>query len=354
MGASFSLALRLAVIGLGVLALVWQPAAPWIERAYVNGAYPGWEHAANAVTSRLPWSLGDLAFGVGIVAIVWRIVAYARNRGRRRRSRSGSFAMLLLDVAAIASLYAVWFEVAWGWNYARAPIETRVAFDAERVTPAATVQLRTRAISEMNALAPAAHARSAEPLDIDALRAAWLPAVRRAGDDWMPEACPAKPTIVNPFMEATGTSGFINPLTLNTQLAGDVLWFERPFDQSHEWSHVAAYAREDEANYLAIVTCLRSPDPVARYSGWFELFLYLPQKRHYAHREFVPLVWQDFTAMRLRDSRHINMLLAHWTWRMYNVYLKSNRIASGVENYNEVTRLILGAPLDAQGLPEAK
>ena len=155
-------------------------------------------------------------------------------------------------------------------------------------------------------------------------------------------------------MLATGTSGFINPLTLNVALASDLLWFERPFDLAHEWSHDAAYAREDEANYLAIITCLRSPDPVMQYSGWFELFLYLPQKRHYAHREFVPLVWPDFAAMRKRNARHINVMLAHWTWRTYNVYLKSNRIASGIANYDEVTRLMLGVPLDATGLPVAR
>jgi hypothetical protein len=354
MGASFWFALRLVAVGLGAFALAWQPAAAWIERAYSNGAYPGWEHTAYAVTSRVPWSLGDLAFGAGLVAVIWRIASYVRSRGGRGRNGGAPFGMLLLDVAAIAGLYALWFEAAWGWNYARAPIETRVAFDASRVTPADATRLRTRAMTEMNALAAASHVRAAAPLDLDALRSAWLPVVQRGGDDWTPEAGPAKPTIANPFMEATGTSGFINPLTLNTQLAGDLLWFERPFDQAHEWSHVAAFAREDEANYLAIVTCLRSPDPVLQYSGWFELFLYLPQKTHYAHREFDPLVWKDFAALRLRDSRHINVLLAHWTWRTYNVYLKSNRIASGVENYNEVTRLILGAPLDAQGLPRVR
>lgn len=250
--------------------------------------------------------------------------------------------------------YAVWFEVGWGWNYARAPIEARVRFDATRVTPAAADRLRDRAMLAMNALAGNAHAHAAVPFDRTELRGAWLPAVRRAGDAWIPLVGEAKPTIANPFMEASGTSGFINPLTLNVQLADDVLWFERPFDLAHEWSHVAAYAREDEANYLAIVTCLRSPDPVMQYSGWFELFLYLPQKRHYARREFVPLVWSDFATLRRRDARHINVLLARWSWRTYNAYLKGNRIASGVQNYNEVTRLILGVPLDADGLPEPR
>jgi hypothetical protein len=252
------------------------------------------------------------------------------------------------------ALYALWFELSWGWNYARAPLETRVRFDPSRVTPSAAALLRTRAMSQMNALAAAAHARAELPLDVEALRAAWLPAVQRAGDAWAPNVGAPKPTIADPFMLATGTSGFINPLTLNVAMASDLLWFERPFDLAHEWSHDAAYAREDEANYLAILTCLRSGDPAVQYSGWFELFLYLPQRRRYAHREFVPLVWRDFAALRIRNERHINVMLAHWSWRTYNAYLKSNRIASGVANYDEVTRLMLGVPLDAQQLPLAR
>jgi hypothetical protein len=335
---------------LGAIALLAQPQAAWIERAYANGFYPQWERVAFSITRSLPWSLGDLAALAGIAAIVWQILVFARLRTRRWRN----VAMLFLNCAAIVGLYALWFELSWGWNYARAPIESRVRFDPSRVTPGSAAALRERAMAEMNALAAAAHARAELPLDLDELRAAWLPAVQRAGDGWTPSVGNAKPTIADPFMQATGTSGFINPLTLNVALASDLLWFERPFDIAHEWSHDAAYAREDEANYLAIVTTLRSPDPVMQYSGWFELFLYLPQKRHYAHREFVPLVWQDFAALRKRDERHINAKLAHWSWRTYNVYLKSNRISSGIENYDQVTRLMLGAPLDAQGLPVAR
>ena len=35
-------------------------------------------------------------------------------------------------------------------------------------------------------------------------------------------------------------------------------------------------------------------------------------------------------------------------------YLKTNRIASGIANYDEVTRLMLGVPLDPDGLPSSK
>ncbi len=302
------------------------------------------------MTAPIPWSLGDLAFGAGGLAIVWQIAAFFRARPRRRRR----FAVTLLNCLTILGLYALWFQLSWGWNYARAPLESRVRFDAARITAGAAVQLRGRAMAEMNALAAAAHARASVPLDTTALRGDWLPAVMRAGDRWMPLTSLPKPTLADPFMVANGTSGFINPLTLNVALASDLLWFERPFDLAHEWSHDAAYAREDEANYLAIVSCLRSQDPAVRYSGWFELFLYLPQKRHYARHEFVPLVWRDFAALRERNARHINVLFAHWSWRTYNVYLKSNRVAAGIANYDQVTRLMLGVALDRDLLPLAR
>lgn len=350
MGGSFRLALRLLAVALGAAVALWQPSAAWVERLYSNGAYASWQHVAASIANPVPWSLGDVAVAVGLAAIVWRVVAWLRSKRRTWRSALDA----ALDVAAILGIYLLWFELGWGWNYARAPIETRLQFDAARVTPQNAALLRARAMREMNALAVAAHAQAVRPFDLDPLEALWMPVVQRGGDTWEPNVGPAKPTLFDPFMVATGTSGFINPLSLTVQTASDLFWFERPFDMAHEWSHVAAYAREDEANYIAILTCTRSTDPVVRYSGWFELFLYLPQKQKYKRSEFSPLIWADFRAMRDREAHHVNALLAHWSWRTYNAYLKTNRIASGVENYNEVARLVLGVPLDADGLPLAK
>ena len=97
-----------------------QPQAAWIERAYANGAYPQWERVAFSITHPLPWSLGDFAALAGIAAIVWQIVVFLRLRTRRWQDLTA----LLLNCAAIVGLYALWFELSWGWNYARAPIES--------------------------------------------------------------------------------------------------------------------------------------------------------------------------------------------------------------------------------------
>ena len=306
----------------------------WVENAYVNGAYPHWEHALYGISSRLPWSLGDIFVLAGALLIVWRIV---------RRDWLGAL--------AVVGLYALWFEAGWGWNYDRAPIEARTAYDQSRITPRAVDALRAQAIAQMNRLAAPAHAQASTPLDVSALRAAWLPVVQAGGDRWEPLTGDPKPTLADPFMAATGTSGYMNPLALDVHLASDLLWFERPFALAHEWSHVAGYAREDEANFLAIFSCIRSNDPMVQYSGWLELFLYLPPQARYPKRTFVPQVWQDFAAMRERNRRHVNLRLADFSWRTYNAYLKSNHVASGIANYDEVTRLYLGIARDANGLP---
>ncbi len=74
----------------------------------------------------------------------------------------------------------------------------------------------------------------------------------------------------------------------------------------------------------------------------------------YARSEFVPQVWADFDAIRARNAHFVNLRLSRFSWRVYNSYLKSNHIASGVQNYDEVTRLVAGIPLDASGLPLAR
>ncbi len=295
------------------------------------------------MTQALPFSLGDVIIVVAALAMLWRLIAAIRARSWRA----------LLTVLSIAALLFVWFYAGWGWGYERAPLTSRVSFIPDAVHKPQIDALTDRAIAQVNRLAPAAHARQRDSLDRAALFSAWLPVVQRLGDSWTPTVGAPKPTVADAYMDATGISGFIDPFSLEVQLGSDLLWFERPFDLAHEWTHVAAFNREDEANYVAALTCLRSSDPTIQYSGWLEVFLYLPGRR-YKRSDFNTLVWRDFEAIRARNARRINVSLSRFQWRSYNRYLKSNHIAAGIENYNQVVQLFAGIPRDALGLPIAK
>ena len=230
----------------------------------------------------------------------------------------GAVGALLLNCVAIVGLYAVWFELSWAWNYARAPLETRVRYDPARVTPQAAEALQRRAIVP-DERAGRTRARARERAARSCGTAGRMAAGGAARRRHVGSARRRSQTDRGRSLHACHRNGTASSTRLRStwQLASDLFWFERPFDYAHEWSHVAAYAREDEANYLAIVTCLRSQGSGRdAYAGWFALFLYLPQKRHYARREFVPLVWRDFAAIRAaqraphqRDARAL--VVAH-------------------------------------------
>jgi len=337
---SFTLPFDISMVVLGLVALLWRPSPAWVEQTFVDGYYPKWQYFLAMLTEGIPFAVGDFVLLAGIVIVI-AAIAFVRP-----------FWRTILGIAGLGGFFTLWFYAGWGYGYDRAPVEARADFQPSRLTPATIDALRKRIIARMNALAPEAHGVvTRDRLEYGRLRLAWLPVVQRLGDDWVPKVSPAKPTLAGWFMDRSGTSGFTNPFTLETQLAPDLLWFERPFSQAHEWSHVAGYNREDEANYIAAVTCLRDPDPVAQYSGALELFLYLPALKHYPHSMFVQQVWNDFASIRERNAHFVNLNVSRFSWRVYNSYLKSNHIASGVQNYDQVTRLMAGIPLDAQGLP---
>jgi|GEM_PF-434974 len=342
---SFTIPFDIAMVVLGVIAALWRPSPQWVEQNFTNGYYPDWQHFWYSFTPLLPFALGDVVIAIGVLGVLAALILVR------------PFWRGALGALALAGFYMLWFYAGWAFGYERPPLESRTDFAQSRITPAAIDALRTRVIAQMNRLAPIAHARNAAGDDpgerLLQLNQSWTPVVQRLGDTWQPQVSAAKPPIAGWFMDLNGTSGFTNPFTLETQLAPDLLWFERPFSQAHEWSHAAGFNREDEANYIAALTCLRDPDPIAQYSGALELFLYLPQLKNYPHSMFAPQVWADFAAIRKRNAHFVNLNFSRFSWRVYNSYLKSNNVASGVENYDEVTRLVAGIPLDAHGLPVA-
>ena len=46
-----------------------------------------------------------------------------------------------------------------------------------------------------------------------------------------------------------------DPFFLEVIVNPDVLPIERPFVVAHEWAHLAGYADESEANFVAWLTC---------------------------------------------------------------------------------------------------
>ena len=147
----------------------------------------------------------------------------------------------------------------------------------------------------------------------------------------------------------------VNPFGLEVIANPDLLPFERPFVAAHEWSHLAGYANEAEANFIGWLTCVRALPP-HQYSGW--LFLYWQingevnaQERTRLSAALAEGPRRDISAIVARLRRGEIPALQQASWQVYDKYLKANRVESGVRSYSEVVTLLLRARFERGWVP---
>jgi Protein of unknown function (DUF3810) len=334
-----------AVVAALAAGLVPLPAGA-VDRVYSRGVYahlqPLLTRASNATA--IAWlDILILAVAAAFVVLAWRDA-----RGARPIRAAGRVLRRTIVVAAVAYLG---FLAAWGLNYRRVPIADALGFDEGRVTPDAAAAAAAFAVDRVNALHDAAHAAGFPAAD--AIDPALVAGLHHAVADLArgTAIAPARPkrTLFDWYFRRAGVDGMTDPFFLETLIASDVLPFERPFVVAHEWSHLAGFTDEGEANFVGWLTCLRSP-PAAQYSGW--LFLYSELAGAIGGRAAATLATRlapgpraDLKSVRDRYVRHVNPRVAAAGWGAYDAYLRANRVEAGTRSYAQVVRLALGVQL---------
>jgi hypothetical protein len=302
------------------------------------------------VTNAIPFALGDLEITLAIVVplILW-VGALRRARGRRLRT---VFA-LAAHTAGFAAAIVLTFELSWALNYHRAPVEARVDYDASRVDAAHVSAFAERIAAILNDDVVAAHerARTETPSVTRAeLARDFLPVVARLGDAWPVAVTVPKTTIANRLYEMAGVGGQYDPWAFETLLDAAFLPYEWPRALAHEWAHVAGFGDEGDANLIGTIACLRSSDPLIRYSGAFWTYGELPEADRLRY-PVVAAVTADFAASQARFARYYAPQLFAISWHVYDGYLRANGVRGGVVSYNDDLRRLVGTAFDGDGLP---
>ena len=321
-----------------------------VDRWYSERAYAGIQPLLTSVSNLVPFALLDVL--IGAVGVSWIVMAVRDLRRAGSRLRAAGL-ITARTLAWAATLYLM-FLALWGLNYRRPPLRETMAYDPSAVTAQAAAAAGRVAVERLNALHDPAHARGWQAADeVDPVLAdGFARAVREAGI--RRDVVPGRPkhTILDAYFRRAGVDGMTDPFFLETIVAGGVLPFERAFVVAHEWSHLAGIADEGEANFTAWRACINGPAPLA-YSGW--LFLYGELSRAVPGPDRAVLAAAlgggpraDLRAIRERFLRDVNRHVSDAGWRVYDSYLKANRVEAGTASYAEVVRLVLGLRVDGR------
>jgi hypothetical protein len=346
---------RLALLALATAAALAPIPADSVERFYSEGIYPRLQPLLTATSNLAPLAFFDVLCIVVLGTWLSLFLRDALRYGRRRWPRIAG-RLVLRTLVLMAGIYVAFLAV-WGLNYRRVPLMEKVEFDPTAVSPESALRLALTTVEQMNALfRPPDYAGSGnfEPVD-PSLAEAFRKAHQALGNHGAPVLARPKRSLLDPYFRAAGVEGMTAPFFLETLVASDLLPMERPFVEAHEWAHLSGIADEGEANFVGWLACLRGSER-ARYSGW--LFLYgeavgaLPDRdRADLVRRLQPGPRADLQAMAERRRRNIKPMVFSAGWRVYDRYLKANRIEAGTASYGQVLRLVLGTHFSEEWTP---
>jgi hypothetical protein len=332
--------LSLTIVGTAAAAAVLPIPSAAVERWYSTGLYPVLQRTLTPLSNLVPFALFDAlcvaAIATAAVAVYRQVSAAGWMHGLARALRG--------LVVAAAIVYLV-FLVTWGLNYRRVPLPRKLVFEPAQVTRASAAALGDANAATLNRLYAASHPAR---LSVPSLAASFEATLRALGG--AAPIVPGRPkqTLLGGYFHQISVAGMTDPFFLETLVAPDLIDAERPFVLAHEWGHLAGYADESEANYVAWLTC-RHGDALAQYSAALTLLGYAEPSRPLRDAlDLGPKI--DLTAIRER-YRMTNETLRLAAQRGYDTYLKANRVEEGVLSYDAVVQLILGTTLDDRGYP---
>jgi hypothetical protein len=349
--------MRLLLIGLAVTLAVVPTPTTWIEAVYSREAYLVFQNLLTPISNLTGIALFDVLLVAAAVGLLWwwgRVLWYVAAGGRWRAVWQISFN----TIALAAGVYLV-FLLVWGLNYRREPLTTKLDYEPQRVSSKALTVLAHEAVERLNSLHLRTHAQpwpdfgelpvrlglAFEQIQQDL-------GARRTAVTGLP-----KQTLLTPYFKRAGVDGMINPFSLEVLVNSTVLTFERPFVVAHEWAHLAGYANESEANFVGWLTCL-SGDAASRYSAWVFLFPHLlrhldPDQQAQLWEEMDMGPMTDFRAVSERISQTVPIVRINAN-RVYDRYLRANRVDEGIASYGAVVDLVLGSTIGEAALADSR
>ncbi len=314
-----------------------------VEICYSRTVYPIIGKTLSRLNAAASFSLAELLAAILILGSIGYLYAqvYQIRTGQMKKGELPK--RLTCNLFLITGLGVLCFLLIWGLNYSRAPITSNLDMRAVELNAALLEQVTRRVIDEANS-------SYEEVQGYEQTRAA--AAIERAyarmgGAVPSGDFAPPKPALLSIGMSYLGISGIYIPFTGEPTFNAAQPLPALPFTMAHEKAHQRGFALEDEANFLAFISCTSSDDAYSRYSGYLMTSSYLLGELAVVDPERY-----NRTVQMLEEKPREDLQSIYDFWKQYegfwsrvsskvnDTYLRANRVESGVHNYNEVVQLI--------------
>jgi hypothetical protein len=344
-------------IGFGLLTLLLR----WLcslnpyftEVVYSRGVFLGvrwvWDYTLGWLP--LPWLY--LAAPLLLGWLVWQ--GWRNVRRHRHLPVLNRLARALLGLLSFLGLMITLFFFLWGFNYYRRSIEDHLRLPTQPLTNQALVQEFQQATADLMA----AYADRVGPAD-SALTEATLPPdletttrdalVQALGQLDYPTPGRVRGRFIYPegLLIQLGASGIYIPYVGEGHVDAALPAASRPFTLAHEMAHGYGFADEGTCNFLALLACEASTDPVMRYTGRLAYWRHVATAYRRLDADAYAQLRATLPAGIVADLEAVNAVYLRYrgffpdvSATVYDAYLKGQGISEGLANYDQVLNLVV-------------
>ena len=405
---------RLVFVLLGIVAflttLYAQRHPDWTEQAYSHVAYPVLSSIAGFLPSLVRFSVAEWVVLLFVLFCLWYVVHVVRaivKGGRAAAIRPdtagpsceaageaphaagepcgaevgagraaaparpyGRGVMLYRGVAgalAIACVAYAAFTALCGLNYYRLPFSSHLGYDVEQ---SSVEELEGLCASLADGLGQA-RAEIGEGVDLatgagadfDRYAQSAVAATARLAEQYpvldRPFYSEPKPVLASGLMSDAGIAGMFFPFTMESNINVDNPFFTVPWTMAHELAHQCGFMREDEANFIAYLACVRTDDALMRYSGLLLAYDHsiaalskTDPERAAEVRAGLPAAVQRDLAERTQFWDEYEGAILEASQSMNDAYLKANSQTDGLRSYGRMVDLLLAEQRAAEEAEE--
>jgi hypothetical protein len=325
------------------------------ERLYADTLYKVFSQYLSQLTGLFPVSLAEVLIIAIVLLFIWKtIIIFIQLKS----AKSGRFEMIkntLITFLAVSSVLYFSFLLFWGFNYNRLTVAELFGYNTSPASVEELVALNSILVAQANEL----RANMKEDSDgvmrpFDGPRQAFDRAFlgfenaaliypQLSGTYGVP-----KRVLLSRIMSYTNISGIYVPFTGEANVNVDIPAPLLLSTACHEMAHQRGIAREDEANYIAYVTCIMHPDEDFQYSGTLLALIYsLNALRQADTDEYVRLrlelsdgIKRDFAAIERYNRRYENPV-GDFAAKTNDIYLKANNQTDGEKSYGRMVDLLI-------------
>lgn len=157
-----------------------------------------------------------------------------------------------------------------------------------------------------------------------------------------------KGVVVSWILSVQQLCGIYSPFTVEANYNQEMTDYNIPHTICHELSHLRGYMREDEANFIGYLACIKSEERPFQYSGYLTGWVYatnaLARQDMESYRELygqlLPQVTEDLNDNNAFWNRYEGKI-AEVSNQMNDTYLKINDQEEGVRTYGRMVDLML-------------